>query len=588
LNEYFLKHDSYIIFTGIQREESDVISSVSEQLQELQKADSWNYRARFVVVTSVHINVSVQELAFKILEEMWNYYSAMDVLIVMCVSNFRFNDTVMDSAIPGGNKSEIDIQLFSWFPYTSPTHCDKLKEAVLLDRWNSDGDFVLKVNLFPEKVPKSFHKCSTKVISFIYPPAVMENSYNNYTGLVVKFVEIVFKRLNLTAEYNVSPNTKDSYYQMFMQTVGQLEPASSDTAMGVLPLHIHTIPFAEATIPYVYTTLSWYVPCPNQVPRWKSTYKIFGSLVWACFSVVAILAVIIMWLLAHYETQFNAGVSSNYKTIIYCIYNVLAVFIGVAVPQKPVSHSLRIFFTAWVWYSVAITTVYQAYFIGLLVNPGFEKSIETLNDLMQSGIEYGYTSDIDALKLSDPLYEIITTNRKTCKSIYKCLQRVVERKDFATILDSFHSEYFRTRLLFHNIHVQICTLQEDVTIFRVSLYMAKGSPLLYRFNEIITRMFEAGLFEKWVNDFMSSSRLDDHPIDDVDTKFSDFTTNELHTDYSPFSLIHLQFVFHILLIGQIISTFVLLVEVLYYRPHITAATSTTLYSRQRDHLITTR
>ena len=123
MNEYFLKHDSYIIFTGIHKQESDIISSVSGQLQELQKAGSWGYRARFVVVTSVHINVSIQQLAFKILEEMWKYYSVIDVLTVMSVSNFRFNDTLVDSAIPEGNKPEIDIELFSWFPYTSPTQC---------------------------------------------------------------------------------------------------------------------------------------------------------------------------------------------------------------------------------------------------------------------------------------------------------------------------------------------------------------------------------------------------------------------------------------------------------------------------------
>jgi hypothetical protein len=204
-NEYFLKHESYIIFTGIHKEERDIISCVSEQLEELQKAGSWNYRARFVVVTSVHFNVPIQELALKILEEMWKYYSVMDVLIVMSVSNFRFNDPVVKSAIPEGNNSEIDILLFSWFPYTSPMQCHRLKEAVLVDRWNSDGQFVLKVNLFPEKVPKTFHKCSTKVISFINPPAVMENYETNYTGLEVNFVKLIFKRLNLTAEYTVSP-----------------------------------------------------------------------------------------------------------------------------------------------------------------------------------------------------------------------------------------------------------------------------------------------------------------------------------------------------------------------------------------------
>ena len=73
--------------------------------------------------------------------------------------------------------------------------------------------------------------------------------------------------------------------------------------------------------------------------------------------------------------------STNYNTIVYCIYNVFAFLTGVSVPQKPISLSLRIFFTTWIWYSVAMTTVYQAFFIGLPVNPGFEKSITTLDEI---------------------------------------------------------------------------------------------------------------------------------------------------------------------------------------------------------------
>ena len=113
--------------------------------------------------------------------------------------------------------------------------------------------------------------------------------------------------------------------------------------------------------------------------------------------------------------------------------------------------------------------------------------------------------------------------------------------------------------------------------------MAKGNPLLHIFNEINSRLFEAGLFESWVNDFMSSSSLDDHLIDNDDTKFSDFTTNELHPVYSPVSLIQLQVVFHVLLIGNIMNTFVSFVEVLYNRACIPVATSTTLDRTQRDH-----
>ena len=112
--------------------------------------------------------------------------------------------------------------------------------------------------------------------------------------------------------------------------------------------------------------------------------------------------------------------------------------------------------------------------------------------------------------------------------------------------------------------------------------MTIGNPLLHRFNETITRIFEAGLYGKWKNDFLSSSRLDDHPIDDDDNNFSDFATNELNTDYSIFSLNHLQVVFQTLLIGHIISTFVFFVEVLYHRVCVTTAPSTALYNVQRD------
>jgi len=168
----------------------------------------------------------------------------------------------------------------------------------LVDRWNCDGEFVLKVNLFPEKVPKTFHKCSTKINSFINPPAVMENSEKNYTGLEINFVDLIFKRLNLTAQYIVSPSTKDSYSQMFIQTIQQIEPAPSDIPVGVLLFISREIYAVEATNPYLHIKFSWYVPCPNPASRWTSIYKIFGSLVWACFGAVAILAVIIMWLLA--------------------------------------------------------------------------------------------------------------------------------------------------------------------------------------------------------------------------------------------------------------------------------------------------
>ena len=104
----------------------------------------------------------------------------------------------------------------------------------------------------------------------------MENSDKRYTGLEIYLVELIFQRLNLTAQYIVSPKTKNIFFHMFIQTIQQLEPASSDIAIGVLPQHSGTIQVAEATFPYVYIRILCYVPCPIPASRWTSIYKIFG------------------------------------------------------------------------------------------------------------------------------------------------------------------------------------------------------------------------------------------------------------------------------------------------------------------------
>jgi hypothetical protein len=508
---------------------------------------------------------------------MWEFYSVMDVLLVVPVSKFRFNDAVTYSTIAEESVSETELQLFSWFPYTSPTHCDKLKKVVLVDRWNSNGDFVIKANLFPGKIPRTFHRCPTKVVSIIYPPAVMEKSDKNYTGLEIKFVETVFKKLNLTAEYVISPKRHNSYYGIFIDTIQKLKPASSDIAIGVLPFDASSIDLVEASVPYLHIKVSWYVPCPKPTSHWGSLYKLLSLPVSKYFCVFSVLSVIIMWLMAKCETRLSNRESANYMTISYCTFNVWSVTTGMSVSKKPVSISLRIVFAVLVLSSFVITNMYQTYFIGLLVNPPFEKSLTTLNELLQSGIEYGYPGDKDAIQFSDPPYDIIKKNRKVCTPMFKCLERVIERKDFATVFDSFHAEYFKTRLLFHNIHVPICTLQEDVMIYRVSTYMAKGNPIMHRFNAIVTYIFEAGLFEKWQNNFLSKLRLSDSPIDDDDTDFSDFSTKNLNSDYVTYSFIHLRVIFYMLLAGHVCSTLVFLAEIVYCRSCITGALRTSAH-----------
>jgi hypothetical protein len=84
----------------------------------------------------------------------------------------------------------------------------------------------------------------------------MENSDKNYTGFEINFLNIIFNRENLTAQYFVSPYNKDSYYAIFMHTIGQIEPSSSDITIGVLPFDLRIMDTLEFTILYIPFNLS--------------------------------------------------------------------------------------------------------------------------------------------------------------------------------------------------------------------------------------------------------------------------------------------------------------------------------------------
>jgi hypothetical protein len=557
------KLDSYIVFTGFQERESDVMDSLIEQLNVLESRGSWNFRAKFIIVSSVAETVSTEKLGLNIFEKMWKNYSVMRVLLITSVIKFKVNGTKVFSFTSPKNDSHVELQLYTWFPYASHTHCVNL-HAVLIDIWTSQGEFVLKANLFPEKIPKTFHGCKSKVTTFVCPPAVTKTSDLKYTGIELQYLMIIFKKLNLTEEYNEVPRKYESHYDQSFYAISQLEPASLDVSIGILPLGGMNIS-AEATIPYMDFKISWYVPCPNPSSSWRPLFKFFSMHLSICYSFAIVVAIITMWVLARYARKNNVRESTNYMTIIYCALSVWAVATGTSLREKPQSISLRIFFVAWVWCALVMNTVLQTYFFGFLVNPGFEKGFGTLNDINESGIEYGFVSEMDIFDFSDPVYDIIQKHRKTCSSLFKCLERTIRKKDFATVSDNLRAEYFSTRLLFYNIHAPVCSLPDDIMRYSASTYMAKGNPLLYRFNKIIRHLYEAGLFEKWKKDFISDTRLVGLTLYDDDSNFEGIAENDFSSDYSPYSLLHLQFIFCMLLIGHTFSIAVLVGEMLYYR-----------------------
>jgi len=110
-----------------------------------------------------------------------------------------------------------------------------------------------------------------------------------------------------------------------------------------------------------------------------------------------------------------------YKTLTSSLTNVLAVILGVAVSTMPRTPSLRSLFLAWVCFSVAFSTVFQAFLTTFLVDSGYKTPIKNMDELFASDMKLAYP----------PEYSYIFENGDERKyQMYAEIVRIVRRMRF--------------------------------------------------------------------------------------------------------------------------------------------------------------
>jgi hypothetical protein len=192
------------------------------------------------------------------------------------------------------------------------------------------------------------------------------------------------------------------------------------------------------------------------------------------------------------------------------------------------------------------------------VNPGFEKKINTEDELLDSGIRYGYTDYYRSVIKN----RTITNGGSNCENHNACLENVIKYGNFVTVSDQFHVDYYRTNLSWHDSHLPVCTMEEDILSVSIVMYLTKGHPLLERIKTLTRGMVEAGMIVKWKNEFMYMTRIQSIAYYD-----RDFATgnDDLESKYVDFKVFHLQSALFLLLIGYFISVSTVAVELIYYK-----------------------
>ncbi|GFG37981.1 hypothetical protein Cfor_03862, partial [Coptotermes formosanus] len=453
------------------------------------------------------------------------------------------------------------LDLYTGFPYQSGK-CEDVTEVTLLDQWHlHNGTFIHNANLFPLKSTENFHGCKIRAATFGIPPYVIltgnstdsdGNVLYNLSGLAVQSLLLAADQMSATVLF-LKPSVSFAM-QDAISEAGNLAAGRSDIVIGTLPLLlVFQTPWFQLSIPHDYTALKWFVPCPKSVSRMEKVITTYKLPVWLTMATVFVLTTVLWWCLANWQHSALKD-SQAFQTLSYCLYNAWAVSMGVSATNVPNTWKFRFLFLVYVCYCFAMSTVFQAFFISYLVEPGYGKKFETFDELLNSSVIYGY-NDVLEIGFASTSYEehrkFPPSRRQSCNDIMECAERIANNAEMCTILVPQFCEYLATEIGIQDVSKYLCTLEENVFTIGLISVLSNGSPFLNRLNVLTRRSQEGGLLGRywaqliWITKLRSKMRI-------VDDK---------NNAYFVFSLSHLSPAFCVLAFGYVISSAVFFAEI---------------------------
>jgi len=502
------KISSYIIFTRSVRD-------ITVQTEMLYAKSSWDSRGLFLIVVTVKVPNS-EELALSVIRELWEIGRGYNVVVVVQQDDL--------------------LNLYTWFPYSSHDNCADVKNVVLINQWvmEGEGTFVREGSIYPCKIPSNFHGCTVN-LSSLKKCQFEDEFYSHY-----------FLTHNITRNYIIeSPDLVSNMGKVF-KGLQNLWLRESEILFGELPLVVEELSNAEHVVPYFSVKHNWFVPCPKPLSRLQKISHIFSSSVWVAIVVVLFLVTGTSWCLAKQSND-----SLSYTTMSSALYNIWAVTVGVPVTGMPRSLRLKLLFVVFVWYCSAIRTVFQTFLTSFLVDPGYEIPLTSLDEILDSGIEFGYTDrwNIEFGVSSELRHKEVVERAEICSTFVECFNRIRETGKFALYAPVWVVKNYTNTI---NDHNTVCLLNDDGNYFSfVTPYVQKGSFLLESLNKFVSLYTESGMFHRIVRDTVYMSKFTRNIIDVSDGYFF-------------YTLNHLRIAFYILFFGHGLSFLLFLCEVFYH------------------------
>ena len=355
----------------------------------------WNSEARFVVAGTNEYSMSQQT-------DIFEYFSRMRIYncIIVSQENYEIDEEYSGPIKVNDVDTGMKLVVYTWFPYQSSDRCTMVNDITLLDSWviSAQGYYTKNTDLFPGKISNSLNRCPLKAFvrngdwyfTAIYDePNVYNLSAGNYIrGLEWDLFKVVYEKMNMKFVHVPSPEGFETEEDLLKELTRFMGRKEAYIALGGIPINSLFHSHLDTTNPYYILSYSWYVPCSVKYPRWSSIFRILSVELWLVLIISIVIAAISTTLVGRYSCTSEW---QGYKTLTSSLTNLWSVILGVSVSTMPRAPSVRSLFIAWVCFSLAFNTVFQAFLTTFLIDSGYKTPIQSMDELFASGIKMTVT-----------------------------------------------------------------------------------------------------------------------------------------------------------------------------------------------------
>ncbi|EDV56975.1 uncharacterized protein LOC6547780 [Drosophila erecta] len=241
---------------------------------------------------------------------------------------------------------------------------------------------------------------------------------------------------------------------------------------------------------YLQDAHTWYIKLADRRPAWQAMVGIFEAYTW----IGIILILIISWLCWFTLVEILPE-PRYYQQLSLTAINALAVSISIAVQERPICETTRLFFMALTLYGLNVVATYTSKMIATFQDPGHLHQLDELTEVLEAGIPFGgHEESRDWFENDDDMW---------------IFNRYNTSPDFAPQTNNLEAVRWGQRCILSNrMYTMQSPLADDIFAFPYNVFssplqmiMKAGFPFLFEMNTIIRLMRDVGIFQKIDADF---------------------------------------------------------------------------------------